>query len=420
MDIKQLYEIYLNHPSVSTDTRKISKGGIFFALKGDHFDGNKYALKALELGVAYAVVDDRGIGNDHRLIFVNDTLSVLQDLAKYHRKQLNIPVLSITGSNGKTTTKELCREVLKQKYKVKATIGNLNNHIGVPLTILDTKSDIEFLIVEMGANHQREIDLLCNIADPDYMMITNIGKAHLEGFGGLEGVKIGKSEMYKYAHDHRKKVFLNTDDKVLTELITEETFTIEYSSNELLKVKSDEPYLHLIYGDKDLNTNLYGAYNLSNIAFAVKLGEYFGIDKDSIIKGISNYQPENNRSQLEIIGTNTFIKDAYNANPNSMKLSLESFGKLNATSKVIVLGDMLELGEFTSVEHREILKLAQSLDLTEMILVGKNFYREKNDFEGVYFEEISAAREYFRSKNIQNSTILLKGSRGISVESILL
>lgn len=420
MDIKHLYEIFLSHPSVSTDTRKITKDSIFFALKGDRFDGNLYAQKALELGAAYAVVDDRTIGSDHRFIFVNDSLTALQDLARYHRAQLQIPVLSITGSNGKTTTKELCREVLIQKYNVKATIGNLNNHIGVPLTILDTKSDIEFLIVEMGANHQGEIDLLCNIANPDYVMITNIGKAHLEGFGGIEGVKMGKSEMYRYAFNFQKMIFINTDDKVLIELIPKEATTIFYSSTELLKINSAEPYLHLNYKNKELKTNLYGSYNLSNIAFAVKLGEYFGIDEDHIINGISNYQPENNRSQLQIIGTNIFIKDAYNANPNSMKLSLESFGILNAASKVIVLGDMLELGDFTSTEHRDILRLSESLDLSERIYVGENFYKERNDFGGQFFKEIGEARDYFKSKGINNSTILLKGSRGISVESILL
>ncbi len=419
MDIKQLYQIYLNYPIVSIDTRKITKGSIFFALKGDNFDGNKYALDALELGASFAVVDDNTLGDDHRLLLVNDVLTTLQELARYHRKQLKIPVLSITGSNGKTTTKELCREVLKQKYKVKATIGNLNNHIGVPLTILDTKSDIEFLIVEMGANHQKEIDFLCGIADPDYVMITNIGKAHLEGFGGIEGVKIGKSEMYKYAFQHNKKIFINTDDKVLTELLPKDSKFVAYSLSELLKIISEEPCLKLSYNGKDLETNLYGSYNLSNIAFAIKLGEYFGVEKIDIIKGISDYQPDNNRSQLEVIGSNTFIKDAYNANPNSMMSSLESFGRLKASSKVIVLGDMMELGEFASSEHRKILELAQSLELSEKIFVGKNFYKERHDFEGIYFEEINAAREYFKSKNLTNSTILLKGSRGISVESIL-
>ena len=419
MDINQLYEIYLKNPNVCTDTRKISDNCLFFALKGDRFNGNEYALKALELGASFAIVDDRTLITDSRLIFVNDVLTTLQELARYHRLQLNIPVLGITGSNGKTTTKELSREVIKQKYKVKATIGNLNNHIGVPLTILDTSSDIEFLIVEMGANHQGEIDLLCKIALPDYVMITNIGKAHLEGFGGFEGVKLGKSEMYKFANNFDKKIFLNKDDSVLTSLIPSDSEIISYSGSQMLSIISEEPFLKLRYNDKEIATNLYGSYNLSNIAFAIKLGEYFSVDQDMIVKGIAGYRPDNNRSQLEIINGNTVIKDAYNANPNSMKLSLESFAKVNASSKLVVLGDMLELGEFSQTEHKEILTLVESLGIKEAIYVGENFYKEKEGFNGAFYKKIEDAREYFKIKGYQNYYILLKGSRGISVESIL-
>ena len=419
MDINQLYEIYLKSPNVCTDTRKISDSCLFFALKGDRFNGNEYALKALELGASFAIVDDKTIKNDSRLIFVNDVLATLQELARYHRLQLNIPVLGITGSNGKTTTKELSREVIKQKYKVKATIGNLNNHIGVPLTILDTSSDIEFLIVEMGANHQGEIDLLCKIALPDYVMITNIGKAHLEGFGGFEGVKLGKSEMYKFANNFDKKIFLNKDDSVLTSLIPSDSEIISYSGSQMLSIISEEPFLKLRYNDQEIATNLYGSYNLSNIAFAIKLGEYFSVDQDMIVKGIADYRPDNNRSQLEIINGNTVIKDAYNANPNSMKLSLESFAKVNASSKLVVLGDMLELGEFSQTEHKEILTLVESLGIKEAIYVGENFYKEKEGFNGAFYKKIEDAREFFKIKGYQNYYILLKGSRGISVESIL-
>lgn len=419
MDINQLYEIYLKNPNVCTDTRKISDNCLFFALKGDRFNGNEYALKALELGASFAIVDDKTIRNDSRLIFVNDVLTTLQELARYHRLQLNIPVLGITGSNGKTTTKELSREVIKQKYKVKATIGNLNNHIGVPLTILDTSSDIEFLIVEMGANHQGEIDLLCKIALPDYVMITNIGKAHLEGFGGFEGVKLGKSEMYKFANNFDKKIFLNKDDSVLTGLIPSDSEIISYSGSQMLSIISEEPFLKLRYNNQEIETNLYGSYNLSNIAFAIKLGEYFSVDQDMIVKGIAGYRPDNNRSQLEKINGNTVIKDAYNANPNSMKLSLESFAKVNASLKLVVLGDMLELGEFSQTEHKEILTLVESLGIKEAIYVGENFYKEKEGFNGAFYKKIEDAREYFKIKGYQNYYILLKGSRGISVESIL-
>jgi UDP-N-acetylmuramoyl-tripeptide--D-alanyl-D-alanine ligase len=419
MDIKQLYDIFLKNPNVCTDTRKISDNCLFFALKGDRFNGNEYALKALELGASFAIVDDRTLITDSRLIFVKDVLTTLQELARYHRLQLNIPVLGITGSNGKTTTKELSREVIKQKYKVKATIGNLNNHIGVPLTILDTSSDIEFLIVEMGANHQGEIDLLCKIALPDYVMITNIGKAHLEGFGGFEGVKLGKSEMYKFANNFDKKIFLNKDDVVLTSLIPTGTETILYSGSQMLSIISEEPFLKLRYKDKEISTNLYGSYNLSNIAFAIKLGEYFSVDQDKIVKGIADYRPDNNRSQLENLNGNTIIMDAYNANPNSMKLSLESFAKVNASSKLVVLGDMLELGEFTQAEHKEILALVESLGIKDAIYVGENFYKEKEGFNGAFYKKIEDAKEYFKLKGYQNYFILLKGSRGISVESIL-
>ncbi len=419
MDIKQLYDIFLKNPNVCTDTRKISDNCLFFALKGDRFNGNEYALKALELGASFAIVDDRTLITDSRLIFVKDVLTTLQELARYHRLQLNIPVLGITGSNGKTTTKELSREVIKQKYKVKATIGNLNNHIGVPLTILDTSSDIEFLIVEMGANHQGEIDLLCKIALPDYVMITNIGKAHLEGFGGFEGVKLGKSEIYKFANNFDKKIFLNKDDVVLTSLIPTGTETILYSGSQMLSIISEEPFLKLRYKDKEISTNLYGSYNLSNIAFAIKLGEYFSVDQDKIVKGIADYRPDNNRSQLENLNGNTIIMDAYNANPNSMKLSLESFAKVNASSKLVVLGDMLELGEFTQAEHKEILALVESLGIKDAIYVGENFYKEKEGFNGAFYKKIEDAKEYFKLKGYQNYYILLKGSRGISVESIL-
>ena len=289
----------------------------------------------------------------------------------------------------------------------------------MPLTILDTSSDIEFLIVEMGANHQGEIDLLCKIALPDYVMITNIGKAHLEGFGGFEGVKLGKSEMYKFANNFDKKIFLNKDDSVLTSLIPSDSEIISYSGSQMLSIISEEPFLKLRYNDKEIATNLYGSYNLSNIAFAIKLGEYFSVDQDMIVKGIADYRPDNNRSQLEIINGNTVIKDAYNANPNSMKLSLESFAKVNASSKLVVLGDMLELGEFSQTEHKEILTLVESLGIKEAIYVGENFYKEKEGFNGAFYKKIEDAREFFKIKGYQNYYILLKGSRGISVESIL-
>jgi UDP-N-acetylmuramoyl-tripeptide--D-alanyl-D-alanine ligase len=419
MDIQQLYQIYTTHPIICTDSRKITKDCIFFALRGENFNGNIYAESAIEKGAAYAVVDEKVHKNGTHFILVDDVLQTLQQLANYHRHHLKIPVMSITGSNGKTTTKELCRDVLQRKFNVKATAGNLNNHIGVPLTILSTDSEIEFLIVEMGANHQGEIDALCKIADPDYVMITNIGKAHLEGFGGIEGIKKGKSEMYRYAAVHHKKIFINTDDEVLMSLLPKNADTINYSATLLAKLKDEKPFITFEYNGFTHNTQLYGSYNISNIAFAIAAGEYFGVDPKDISSAISNYIPENNRSQITKQKSNTIIKDAYNANPTSMKFSIESFAKLEASNKILILGDMLELGSHTAEEHSAIIHLTKQLILNDVIFIGKNFSEVKDEQHGVYFENVQAAKSYFEKRDITNTTILLKGSRGIAVEKLL-
>lgn len=419
MSIELLYKIYLEHPTVCTDSRKVTKGCIFFALKGDNFNGNMYALNAIQSGASYAIVDQAEYAIDKNFILVEDVLTTLQSLANHHRKQLKIPVLSITGSNGKTTTKELCRDVLLKKYKVKATLGNLNNHIGVPLTILSTTPDIEFLIVEMGANHQGEIDLLCRIADPDYVMITNIGKAHMEGFGGVEGIKKGKSEMYRYANAHQKKIFINTDDQVLVSLLPQNADLIRYAATEIVKLKDEKPFITFEYNSEIHSTQLYGTYNISNIAFAIATGEYFSVDKADIALAISEYVPENNRSQITKSGTNTIIMDAYNANPTSMKFSIESFSNLEGSKKMLILGDMLELGIHTQQEHQAIIELTKALGLADVIFIGKNFLEAQDATYGIYFENVHAAKNYFRTLNIQNTTLLLKGSRGIAVEKIL-
>jgi UDP-N-acetylmuramoyl-tripeptide--D-alanyl-D-alanine ligase len=419
MDIQQLYQIYTTHPIICTDSRKITKDCIFFALRGENFNGNIYAESAIEKGAAYAVVDEKVHKNGTHFILVDDVLQTLQQLANYHRHHLKIPVLSITGSNGKTTTKELCRDVLQRKFNVKATAGNLNNHIGVPLTILSTDSEIEFLIVEMGANHQGEIDALCKIAEPDYVMITNIGKAHLEGFGGIEGIKKGKSEMYRHAAVHHKKIFINTDDEVLMSLLPENADTINYSATLLAKLKDEKPFITFEYYGSTHSTQLYGSYNISNIAFAIAAGEYFGVDPKDISSAISNYIPENNRSQITKQKSNTIIKDAYNANPTSMKFSIESFAKLEASNKILILGDMLELGSHTAEEHSAIIHLTKQLILNDVIFIGKNFSEVKDEQHGVYFENVQAAKSYFEKRDITNTTILLKGSRGIAVEKLL-
>lgn len=409
----------MRHNKICTDSRNILAGSMFYALKGEKFNGNFFAEKALNDGAAYAVIDQAEFVKDNRYILVDDVLMTLQKLANYHRKQLNIPVLAITGSNGKTTTKELTREVLKKKYNVKATSGNLNNHIGVPLTLLSTTSQTDFLIVEMGANHQGEINDLCYIAEPDFVMITNIGKAHLEGFGGVEGIKKGKSEMYRYAVKHNGKIFINTDDEVLCSLLPPNAQTLKYSATELLKIKVEVPFLEFEYRGLTIETQLYGIYNIPNIAFAIAAGEFFGISFQNIAVALSNYIPENNRSQIVKSGNNTIIKDAYNANPSSMKLSIETFAKITDQQKVLILGDMLELGDQSREEHKQIIELTKNLGFKNVIFIGKNFNEVKNENHGVYFIEINEAKKYYREQNYNNATILLKGSRGIAVEQII-
>ena len=420
MDIELLYTVWLEARAISTDSRKIVVGSIFFALRGDRFDGNTFATQALELGASYVVVDDESVvvSGDKRYIVVQDVLTSLQQLANKHRSTLSIPVLALTGSNGKTTTKELARNVLSKKFKTHATEGNLNNHIGVPLTILSTPDDAQFLIVEMGANHQGEIDLLCQIAAPNYGMITNIGKAHLEGFGGVEGIKKGKSEMYRYLAQHGGKIFINSDDNVLMSLLPEKVKTIQYEVQTLLNLIDAEPTLKLDYRNVQVTTQLYGTYNLPNIAFAICVGEYFGVEQAEIIEAISEYTPDNNRSQILKIDTNIIIKDAYNANPSSMVLSIESFSKILGP-KVVVLGDMLELGEYAPSEHQKIIDLVNDKDFIDVIFIGHQFCSAGMRKRGNYFENTDLARLYFHTKNYKNITILLKGSRGISVEKIL-
>jgi UDP-N-acetylmuramoyl-tripeptide--D-alanyl-D-alanine ligase len=420
MEISKLYQIWKNSTGVCTDSRKIQDGCLFFALSGENFDGNLFAEKALESGASYAIVDkDRFNGNvTSKTILVDDVLKQLQNLARFHRDLLQIPVLGITGSNGKTTTKELARDVIAKKYKVYATQGNLNNHIGVPLTLLSVKEEIEFLIVEMGANHQGEINLLSNIANPNFGMITNIGKAHLEGFGGVEGIKLGKSELYKHLNANEGHLFLNEDDDVLKSLIPAGSRTIIYSSSKLVEVLNDEHFLTLKYKGQEIFTHLYGRYNVHNIAFAIALGEYFGVPNEDIIDAISSYKPDNNRSQLTQNGSNTIILDAYNANPSSMLESLQSFSKMNG-KKVLVLGDMLELGEYSKSEHQKIIDLVEKIKPYDAIFVGKQFFQAGHNRFGNYFENIMEAKKYFSIQNYDNTNILLKGSRGIAVEKIL-
>lgn len=420
MEISKLYQIWKSSSGVCTDSRKIVPDCLFFALSGALFDGNLFAEKALETGASHAIVDrEKYRGNlSSSIILVDDVLKTLQELARYHRDQLHIPVLGITGSNGKTTTKELARDVMAKKYKVYATQGNLNNHIGVPLTLLSVKDDITFLIVEMGANHQGEIELLSQIANPDYGMITNIGKAHLEGFGGVDGIKKGKSELYRHLSGKKGKIFINEDDEVLSTLIPQESNLIKYSPSKLVSIINEEPYLTLSYKGNTFETLLYGKYNVNNIAFAMMLGAYFGISDDDIMSAIAAYKPDNNRSQLSRFGNNTVIMDAYNANPSSMAASLETFGRIQG-EKVVILGDMLELGEYSEAEHQKVIDLVENMKPTDAIFIGKHFYSSGKGRFGRYFADTAEAKLYFDNQKFENTHILLKGSRGIAVEKIL-
>ena len=427
MKTEQLYQLFLNHPEVSTDSRKISPGCLFFALKGANFDGNQYAVDAIAKGAAYAIVDDPGLPQHEKLVPVNDVLEALQQLATFHRKKLGVPVLSITGTNGKTTTKELVVAVLQRKYRVTFTSGNLNNHIGVPLTLLKMTGQTELAVVEMGANHPGEIAQLCRIADPDMGMITNIGKAHLEGFGSFEGVIKTKSELYDYLREKGGPCFINADnDLLMKQAAGLEKLTFGSSEKAQLRGELHESGFYLTVkalfpkGWLYLKSKLIGSYNFENILAAARIGQHFNVDPLDIQKAIENYQPANNRSQLIIKGTNKIFMDAYNANPTSMHASLTNFAAIGAPSKTAILGDMLELGEQSGEEHQKIVDLVDSLNLDNVFLVGKEFEKTSAGTKTKKFGNTELLSGYLnQNKLLQNSLILIKGSRGIQLEKIL-
>ncbi len=422
MTTKELYSLYLTHRIISTDTRNIELDSIFFALSGENFDGNKFAEEAIQKGASYAVISNDSYQKDSRYILVDDTLKALQDLAKYHRNTLSIPIIGITGSNGKTTTKELIKSVLEQKHTTFATYGNLNNHIGVPLSLLSIQEKHEIAIIEMGANHQKEIKFLANLCLPTCGLITNIGKAHLEGFGGIEGVEKGKAELFENLHSRKKQVFINVDDTRLMpyakklQAITYGTTNCEYCG----KISSTSPFLSVSvkFNDQLLNlqSNLIGTYNFNNILAAVTLGDYFDLTPEQIKKGIANYVPLNNRSQLIKQGSNSIILDAYNANPSSMTEAIENLVKTEASKKFFVLGDMLELGKESKKEHEKIVELLINHQL-KGILVGRLFETVKQH-EYLTFSNNEAAKKFLRTNKKHDTLILIKGSRGIKLESI--
>ena len=420
-ELSQLHQLFLESTGICTDTRKLKKGNLYLALKGDNFNGNNFAAKALELGADYSIVDEQPEEQNDHIIKVEDGLDTLQKLAAYHRKYLNLPILSITGSNGKTTTKELIREVLSKKYKTVSTKGNLNNHIGVPLTLLSMNKETEFGIVEMGANHQGEIASLCKIAQPDYGYITNFGKAHLEGFGGVEGVIKGKSELYNYLIKNNKTIFINYDDEIQVEK-SKGTDIISFSegknaTHQITFLKAD-PFVKINTEDTEINSQLIGTYNAKNIAAAICIGKYFKIPVKAIKEAIESYQPTNNRSQIINQNSNQIILDAYNANPTSMKAALENLEAIPAKNKIAILGDMFEVGNTSAEEHQIIIDLLEKLEFSNMMVCGKNFYQTSTQ-EVLKFENFEDLKNYIQRNNFEDATILIKGSRGMALERIL-
>lgn len=414
MKIEAIYKLYSEFYLVDTDTRKIRKNSIFFALKGDNFNGNTFAEQALKLGANYAIVDEKECQTNDTIILVDNVLETLQKLANFHRRQLKLPIIGLTGSNGKTTTKELINRVLSKKYNTTATIGNLNNHIGVPLTLLSMTPKTEIGIVEMGANHQKEIEFLCTICEPDFGYITNFGKAHLEGFGGINGVIKGKSELYTYLKKNNKIAFVNPIDDIQVE----KTKNLQkVFLNENLVFLDAKPFVQLSYNSTIIKSNLIGNYNYTNIAVAITIGNYFKVSGKEIKDAIEEYIPSNNRSQIIQKKSNKIILDAYNANPSSMQVALESFSKSNDASKTIILGDMFELGEESLVEHQNILDLATKLNFNSIYLVGHHFYQTSTNFHK--FKTFDTFYSYIKKNPLKDQSILIKGSRGMSLERVL-
>ena len=422
--IANLHSLFLECSSVSTDTRKIEKNSLFVALKGDNFDANTFAKEALEKGAKYVVIDNPTYLIDNRTLLVKDSLVALQELAKHHRTFLGLPIIALTGSNGKTTTKELIHAVLSKKYNTLATIGNLNNHIGVPLTLLRFTKETEIGIVEMGANHQKEIEFLCKIAQPDYGYITNFGKAHLEGFGGVEGVIKGKSEMYDYLRDNNKIVFVNLDDSIQKEKSTNIkrfSFSLNDSTADV-KISTIEanPMVKIIFNNQTIQSHLIGIYNANNINAAITIGNYFKVSDELIKEAIENYIPENNRSQLILKNGNEIILDAYNANPSSMAAAIANFIQLEKKNKIAILGDMFELGEESHNEHEKIVDLLINETSISTYFIGKDFYANQTSNTHLkFFENFENFAAFLKTNLPNNNLLLIKGSRGMALEKTL-
>ena len=415
MNINDLYNIYLNHPNICIDSRQAKSNSIFFSIKGEKFNGNKFAEEALKKGCEYAIVDEEINKKNEKIIFVDNCLKILQQLASFHREKLNIPIIGITGSNGKTTSKELIYNVLSKKYKTHATKGNLNNHIGVPLSILEICTKTEISIIEMGANHINEISLLSKITKPDYGIITNIGKAHLKGFGSFDGVIQAKSELYENIKINNKQIFLNNDDKLLKK-ISQNINKITYGNKGDINgtLLESNLYAKVSHDKTVINSKLIGDYQFHNIMLAITVGKHFNISIKNIKKGIESYIPTNNRSEIIKTAKNTVILDAYNANPTSMKEMIISFSRKKLKNKICILGDMFELGDYSCICHKEIVTLVKELKI-KTYFVGQ-------EFKKVFKESFNSRNEFeiaLSKKNLSEKTILIKGSRGVKLEKLV-
>jgi len=411
-----LYSSFLKSKGACTDSRQLVSGQIFFALKGSNFDGNTYALQAIGDGAMLAVIDNEEFGTHEKCVLVPDVLSILQDLARHHRRQFNIPVIGITGSNGKTTTKELLSRVLATKYQVHCTQGNLNNHIGVPQTLLSMPKNTEVAIVEMGANHLGDIATLCDIAEPDYGLITNIGRAHIGEFGSWENIIRAKSELFDFIRKNNGTAFINRADEVLANMARRFPEGISYP-NAHCKFHVADPYV--TYTD-DLHqmhhTHLIGAYNFINVSAAITVGKYFGVA--NVFDVIDEYVPDNNRSQIITMGSNQVILDAYNANPDSMDAALKSLSEMPQKTKIAILGDMKELGEYATEEHQKTVRLAKKLNLDKIYTVGEDFYHVKADAAHTPFQKMDDLIEWLKNDPIADATVLIKGSRSMEMEKL--
>ncbi len=421
MTLEKLHRLYLEHPITCTDTRKITANCLFFALKGENFNGNEFAAQALEKGASYAIIDQKGFKASDRYILCDNVLETLQKLASLHRSHCKVKLLALTGSNGKTTTKELIHAVLSKKYNTIATKGNLNNHIGVPLTLLSIREDTEMAIVEMGANHKGEIAFLSEIARPDYGYITNFGKAHLEGFGSLEGVIEAKSELYENLMANAKYVFLNADDPIQVKKLNGYVKKIGFSTQDhryfnIRFVKAD-PFVVLEVEGTQIETQLIGKYNFPNCCAAILMGTYFDVPLGDIKNALEGYRPENNRSQILTIKGVEVILDAYNANPTSMNAALENFHRLQGGDKTLILGDMFELGGSSQQEHQALADRAAELGFDEVLLVGKHFFGTGTHFKK--FKSFEDLKEYLVKSPIEKGSLLIKGSRGMALERVL-